>query len=76
MHGLADRRSRAYLTTKSIFHDGRGHTCAVPNSKLFQPSASDPKDKSDNELRFADDDSLVKFLRSECPQLELKVFAR
>ena len=76
MHGLADRRSKQYVDSKSIFHDGRGHTCAVANGKLFGPRASDPKDKSDNELKFADDEALVEFLRSECPSLELKVFAR
>jgi hypothetical protein len=76
MHGLADRRSKAYLTTKSIFHDGRGNTCAVANSKLFQPRASDPKDKSDNELKFAGDSALVEFLAAECSNLDLKVLKR
>lgn len=73
MHGLADRRSRQYLATKSIFHDGRGHTCAVPNSKLFQPRGEDPNDRADYELRFADDGALADFLAAECPTLDLKV---
>jgi len=73
MHGLADRRARAYLAMKSTFHDGRGQTCEVANEKLFQPRAGDPDDKADNELRFADDASLVEFLGATCPKLDLTV---
>jgi hypothetical protein len=70
-HGLADRRSRKYLSMRSLFHDGAGHSCAIENRYLFGPRAADPDDKSDNELRFADDGSLAAFLGERCPELDL-----
>jgi hypothetical protein len=68
--GLADRRSKKFRDTKSVFHDGNGNSCSVANAQLFGGSPRDPDDKSEYELLFATDGDLDTFLGETCPKLE------
>lgn len=74
MSGIANRRTRAYRETKSVFHDAKSKTCAVPNDQLYVPNPNDPNDPSDMAFGFPDDDSLMPFLAKACPKLDLSIF--
>ena len=70
LSGLANRRTAKFRAMKSVFHDGRGGTCAVANQHLFGGSARDPDDKSEYELVFTTDQELDAFLEETCPKLD------
>jgi hypothetical protein len=70
LSGLADRRSKKFRDTKSVFRDGNGGSCSVANAQLFGGSPRDPDDKSEYELLFATDQELDTFLAEACPKLD------
>ena len=74
--GYADRTTRAYRETTSIFHDEAGNTCAVPNAKVMVPNPNDPKDRTDMAFRFTDDAALERFLGEQCPKLDRSPLSR
>ena len=70
LSGLADRRSTKFREMKSVFHDGKGGTCAVANKQIYGGSPRDPDDKSEYELLFPTDGELDEFLTEACPKLD------
>lgn len=73
--GLADRRSKKFRDTKSVFRDGNGGSCSVANAQLFGGSARDPDDKAEYELLLATDGELDTFLGETCPKLDRSALA-
>jgi hypothetical protein len=73
---FADRRSPQYHATKSVFFDGKGASCDVPNKLLFGPSPSDPNDKFENVFLYDDDKALRAFLAKQCPKLDLEMLPK
>ena len=74
--GLADRRSKKFRDTKSVFRDGNGGSCSVANARLFGGNARDPDDKSEYELLFETDSELDTFLGESCPKLDRSALDR